>query len=494
MADSTPSARPDQKPEEEKSIQGVWQNLTEFLNQLLDIREDSDRSETVDSVRKDINFKGHNAWILIFSIMVASVGLNANSPAVVIGAMLISPLMGPIVGVGLGTAINDGVMLRRSVTNMLVMVILSIVTSSLYFLITPIKTLSLELAARTEPNILDVLVAIFGGLALIVAKAKKGTISNAIAGVAIGTALMPPLCTAGYGLATAQWFKLLGALYLFFINSVFIALSTYLVCKLLRFPMVRYANARQRKKVSRIATAIGIAVLIPSIVLFIKLYQKQQYITNSEQFVEKIITHPGTRAQPEWNQEEKRLDVVLLGRQVPQSTLDDWEYKFNNNEAFEDCTIEFYQGSMTIISDGNEDVEKLQEERINDIKLIQNKDQRIAALEQELRATSERFKNLQIISDEAMILYPEISKLSYAPVVNRDFVTKQYDTTEVFTIAYMDTTLTTNARSQIALRMQNWLKFRMGSDKVELKEFRAAIVPSDSVKPNVQPVELVKKK
>ncbi|MDP5101958.1 MAG: DUF389 domain-containing protein, partial [Nonlabens sp.] len=195
-----------------------WGFISKFLHDLLDIRRDSSAIETIDAVRKDISFQGHNAWILVFSIMVASVGLNANSTAVVIGAMLISPLMGPIVGMGLGTAINDGTMLRRSLLNLGVMVGLSLLTATLYFLITPINEYTPELRARTYPTILDVLIAIFGGLALIVAKAKKGTISNAIAGVAIATALMPPLCTAGYGIAGGNLEVFGGAMYLFLIN------------------------------------------------------------------------------------------------------------------------------------------------------------------------------------------------------------------------------------------------------------------------------------
>jgi uncharacterized hydrophobic protein (TIGR00271 family) len=489
--ENTQPNQPANQPEaDDKSIGGILKNFSDFLRQLLDIREDSDRSETVESVRKDINFKGHNAWILIFSIMVASVGLNANSPAVVIGAMLISPLMGPIVGVGLGTAINDGRMLRRSITNMLVMVILSVITSSIYFAITPLQEMGSELAARTEPTILDVLVAIFGGLALIVAKAKKGTISNAIAGVAIGTALMPPLCTAGYGFATGQWLKLAGALYLFFINSVFIALATFLVCKFLRFPMVKYANAKQRKRVNRIATALGILVLIPSIYLFYNLYTETKYVSQARKFVNEVVTHPGTRAQADWNHEDKKLEVILLGRQVPQPTLDDWTYKFNSEETFEDCKIEFLQNSYTVISDNDEDVERLQEERINDIKLIQNKDQRIAALERELEFTMASFKNLKVLAQEAEYLYPEISAISYAPVVGRNQLTKAFDTVDVFTITYADTLIPQNQKSQIAARMQSWLKFRMDSEKVEVKEFSESIVPSDTTKPNVQPVKI----
>ena len=207
----------------------TWSNVKKFLRELFDIRTDSDRDATIEAVKKDIPFKGHTAWILIFSIFVASIGLNVSSTAVVIGAMLISPLMGPIVGIGLSVAINDVETLRRSLQNLGVMVFLSVLTAFLYFKISPLTEETPELLARTYPTILDVLVAIFGGLGLIVAKTKSGTIASVIFGVAIATALMPPLCTVGYGLAIGNISYAGGALYLFSINAVFIALATFIV-------------------------------------------------------------------------------------------------------------------------------------------------------------------------------------------------------------------------------------------------------------------------
>ncbi len=199
----------------------TWASIKLFLIELFDISSDTDFDATIDAVKKDISFKGHTAWILIFSIFVASIGLNVSSTAVVIGAMLISPLMGPIVGVGLSVAINDIETLRRSLINLGVMVFLSVLTAFLYFKLSPLTEETPELIARTYPTILDVLIAIFGGLGLIVAKTKSGTIASVIFGVAIATALMPPLCTVGYGLAVGSGEYALGAMYLFSINAVF---------------------------------------------------------------------------------------------------------------------------------------------------------------------------------------------------------------------------------------------------------------------------------
>ena len=179
-----------------------------------------DEMETIDYISKNVEFKGANLWILIFAILVASVGLNVNSTAVIIGAMLISPLMGPIMGVGLAAGINDFELLKKSLKNLGIAIAISIITSTIYFSFTPLNDAQSELLARTEPSIWDVLIALFGGLAGIVAGSRKEK-SNAIPGVAIATALMPPLCTAGYGLATGNVYYFFGAFYLFFINSVF---------------------------------------------------------------------------------------------------------------------------------------------------------------------------------------------------------------------------------------------------------------------------------
>ncbi|MGJ8684729.1 MAG: DUF389 domain-containing protein [Nonlabens sp.] len=465
--------------ENQQKISGIWENTMAFLHDLLDIREDSDRDETIESVRKDISFQGHNAWILIFSIFVASIGLNANSTAVVIGAMLISPLMGPIVGMGLGTAINDNTMLRRSWINLIVMVLLSLFTASLYFFISPMKEMTPELEARTFPTILDVLIAIFGGLALIVAKAKKGTISNAIAGVAIATALMPPLCTAGYGIATWQLKVFGGAMYLFCINAVFIALATFLVCKLLKFPMVKYANQAKRQRVSRLASLIGFLVLLPSIYLFYQLYQDQMKQIAVDSFVKEYVQYDGMRPNAEWNKETQTLDVVMLGAPVPDPIVKEWEKKFNLQENLEESKVRFYQGS-TMPTTNNDGVEVVQEELIDKLRLIQDKDVRIAALEDELRRVNEQDRNFDIISEEVRLNYPQVASISYAESVNKDFITQKMDTISQYNIRFNDTTLTTQDRTNLKTRMANWLRYRLKTDRVQVKEIAASVTVVDS--------------
>ena len=272
-----------------KDVQGLFSSIKTFLSELLDFRDDTDRDATIAAIKTDISFKGATAWILICSIFVASVGLNADSTAVVIGAMLISPLMGPILGVGMSIAINDIDTLRKSLINLATMIVLSLLTAFLFFWLFPLSEDNSELLGRTRPDIRDVLIAFFGGLALIIARTKKGTIASVIFGVAIATALMPPLCTAGYGLAIGNWEYFGGAMYLFTINTIFIALATFLVLKILRFPMLKYANSAKRKLISRLATIVAIVVMIPAVWTFLTVLKESRYERDFNAFVKNDI-------------------------------------------------------------------------------------------------------------------------------------------------------------------------------------------------------------
>ena len=268
-----------------KNAKGFFQSLYIFFKETLDFRKNTDKESTINSIKEDISIKGATAWILICSIFVASVGLNANSIPVVIGAMLISPLMGPILGFGMSIAINDLETLKRSLINFIVMVILSVITAYLFFAFFPLREESSELLSRTRPDIRDVLIAFFGGLALIIAKTKKGTISSVIFGVAIATALMPPLCTVGYGLATGNISFSIGAMYLFMINSLYIVLATYLVIKLLGFPMINYANSKRRALIARIVTFFSILMIIPAFYTFMGVLNESKFNSSAKEFL-----------------------------------------------------------------------------------------------------------------------------------------------------------------------------------------------------------------
>ena len=222
----------------------LHKQIVDFFVRNFDIRQEKeDDRETIESIKRGVEFKGTNLWVLIFATFIASLGLNMNSTAVIIGAMLISPLMGPIMGFGLGLGTFDFELIKRAFRNFATATVFGIITSTIYFLLTPIDEAQSELLARTQPTVYDVLIAFFGGLAGIVASSTKSK-GNVIPGVAIATALMPPLCTAGFGLASGNLYYFFGALYLYFINTVFISLATFLVVRLLKYPKANPEQAR----------------------------------------------------------------------------------------------------------------------------------------------------------------------------------------------------------------------------------------------------------
>ncbi|MBO4918058.1 MAG: DUF389 domain-containing protein [Bacteroidales bacterium] len=263
--------------------------FTRYLKDHVNMSEDIDHGNASLSIRKNIAFKGPNVFILACAIIIASVGLNVNSIPVIIGAMLISPVMGPILGFGFGLGVQDNRLVKDSLENFGVMVAISIAASALYFILSPLNLENpSELLARTNPSIYDVLIALFGGIAgmLETSRKERGTV---IAGVAIATALMPPLCTVGYGLSILNWHYVLGALYLFLINSIFIALATFLTAKYLRFPLVIETEVDgKRQRLSKRAIAfILLVMIVPSIFSAIRMVQENNFRIHAERLVSK---------------------------------------------------------------------------------------------------------------------------------------------------------------------------------------------------------------
>ena len=276
-------------PQDASKKQGLTFNLG-YLRQLFDITNGTDYAATLEAVRQDIPFRGATAWVLICSIFIACIGLNTDSTAVVIGAMLIAPLMGPVLGTGVGLAINDLDMIKSATQNFVVMVLLSAVTATIFFLFFPLQQESSELLARTQPDIRDVFIAFFGGAALAIARTKKGTIASVIFGVAIATALMPPLCTIGYGIAVGNIGYALGALYLFFINATFIAFASFVVVKLLRFPMIHYADSKRRRFVVRFVSFFAFLVMIPAGVTFINALEENAFRKQANTYLDTHVS------------------------------------------------------------------------------------------------------------------------------------------------------------------------------------------------------------
>tara|TARA_B110000211_G_C14075093_1_gene551672 strand:+ start:743 stop:2179 length:1437 start_codon:yes stop_codon:yes gene_type:complete len=286
----------DNTPEEPKKEEASSTNLNtnfrdfitslyHFVRQTLSFTDEVDKEATIKVIKGEIDFKGFNIWILIFSIIIASIGLNTDSTAVIIGAMLISPLMGPIMGMGLSLGTNDWSTLVRSFKSFVITVGVSLVTSTLYFSISPFGEAGEEILSRTHPELRDVFIAIFGGLAGIMASSRN-KISNVIPGVAIATALMPPLCTAGYGIATLNLQFFLGAFYLFVINSVYIALTSFVVIKYLKFPLVHFLDEIKEKKFKKYILVFSILLIIPSIWTLVKSYQKNDFEANAKEYIE----------------------------------------------------------------------------------------------------------------------------------------------------------------------------------------------------------------
>ncbi|RYG01413.1 MAG: TIGR00341 family protein, partial [Chitinophagaceae bacterium] len=299
--------------------------ISKFFNDLFNLQEDkAEESEIVESIRKNITFRGTNLWTLIFAMFIASIGLNVNSPAVIIGAMLISPLMGPIMGIGLGIGIYDFELIKKGIKNLIIAAVMSIVISSIYFVVTPLHEASSELLARTRPALWDVIIAFLGGLAGIVAGTRR-TKGNVIPGVAIATALMPPLCTAGYGLATGQYYYFLGALYLFSINSIFICLATVLIVRYLRFHKIEYPNETRRKRVQRSIWIMVTLTILPSLYLTWRIVQQSIFEEKAKRFIQTEFQMNETQVVNQAYRlkgDVKVIELLLLGRELRQQTID----------------------------------------------------------------------------------------------------------------------------------------------------------------------------
>ena len=418
--------------------QEVKNRITSFLYQLFDFRDDTDHEETITDIKADIPFKGATAWILIFAVFVASIGLNADSTAVVIGAMLISPLMGPILGLGMSFALNDIETFKRSLINLGVMIGLSLFASFMFFYFFPLSEDTSELLGRIKPDIRDVLIAFFGGLALMVAKTKKRTISSVIFGVAIATALMPPLCTAGYGLAKGNFQYFFGAMYLFTINTIFIALAGFVVLKMLRFPMHKYANSKTRKRYATIATVLGIAVMIPAIFTFIRVFEESQIERAFNAFVKnevKTIENFQLIGDPELDIPNREIRMSFLN-EVTEGESNILSNQLNDNEynKIKDFQIKI-KGSDTksfelITTAYKEKREELQESK----NIIAGLQKQIASLEQTILGLNERIEKdaqsesakvvaFSRVAKEAKIRYVDIEEIGFATILNsKDFI------------------------------------------------------------------------
>ncbi len=460
-----------------QDAKGLFVSVRTFLSELLDFRHDTDRDATIAAIKSDISFKGATAWILICSIFVASVGLNANSTAVVIGAMLISPLMGPILGIGMSIAINDIDTLKKSLINLATMIVLSLLTAYLFFKFFPLGNQETsELLGRVKPDIRDVLIAFFGGLALIIARTKKGTIASVIFGVAIATALMPPLCTAGYGLADGNWSYFLGAMNLFTINTIFIALATFIVLKVLRFPMLKYANSSKRKRIARFAALLAILVMIyPSITFYRVLvntglekdyssFIKNEVKSNHELWLQNDIP----------NYEEKKITLYFNG-EITDATEADLRNELKGYEKIKDF-------ELIISGNKNRSIDKISDAYDRAIAELDKKDNVISGLQKEISELQENISGLnqqleaQNASDDiafsslakdAKIRFNDLEYFGYAKMLeSKDFI--KVDTLTVANVKWKSSLNDSIVKVQES-NLLTWLKGELKTEKITIK-------------------------
>ena len=403
---------------EEKTIKSVKKSKYSFkrlFHAAFNLSADQASYEEIrEGIESGVELRGTNMCILILAIFIASVGLNMNSTAVIIGAMLISPLMGAIMGIGFSIAIYDMDLLKRSATVLLFEVIVALATSTMYFSLTPITTASSELLARTSPTVWDVLIAVCGGLAGMIGNTRKEK-SNIIPGVAIATALMPPLCTAGYGLAVGNLRYFAGAMYLFLINGIFIAISTMLITIFLRLPSKNEANQGTRKQLVKRVALIAIVTIVPSVYFAADIAHDTVFETNVANFVEKEFHFENTQVvKYSVDEENKELNVAVIGTTLDNNTIsalsqsmkdyhiDSLALKVQQTEVKAGITpeeLEAYVKNETsqLSVENEEDYQELQSQLI--------------AAKSELSAYQEKEIDVMVLQEELQVLYPSVTKL-----------------------------------------------------------------------------------
>ncbi|MFM1874297.1 MAG: hypothetical protein RL266_34 [Bacteroidota bacterium] len=451
----------------------VMVSLRDFARTTMNLADDSDQEGTIEAIKKDMVFRGHVVWILICSIFIASIGLNLNSTAVIIGAMLISPLMGPILAIGLSVGTNDWETLKRALKNFGVMIIIALLTSTIYFFITPLHEAQPELLARTKPTFLDALIAIFGGLAGIIGVSRRNR-GNVIPGVAIATALMPPLCTAGYGLANGEFSYFLGAFYLFTLNSIFIAGSTFLIVRYLQFPLVSFVNADTEKRVKRYMVAFVIIVLLPSAWIFYGLVKETIFMGKAEKFIAQNLVIDGTEIiskRISYTDTVSRIDLFIMGEPISQQTQEQLENRMAA-EGLVNTVLKIHQPKDVSSDIAGKLSKEVRVGVLEDIyekneQLMAEKDARIAELEKRLVVFQKDSVPIANIMKEVQINHPNISRLAYGRTV--ELGKSNVDTIPMFLLKWNNTTEGEKQKEKETLH--RWLKQRLDLDTLRLVEF-----------------------
>ncbi len=445
-----------------RSSFSLWlRDVGEYLKDRFSLEDDkAQRDEVVANIAKGVEFRGVNLWVLIFATMIASLGLNVNSAAVIIGAMLVSPIMGPIMGIGLSLGINDFELLKKSLRNFVLMFIVAIITSTIYFFISPLSSNSSELLARTTPTTYDVLIALFGGLAGIVAQTRQDRTSTVIPGVAIATALIPPLCTAGFGIATGQLRFFLGAFYLFFINSVFIALATYLMVRFLKYEKKVFIDKVRERNVKRLMMAITLVTFVPSVVIGFHMVQVSLFESSADKYVSQVFNFPHTRViecnkRYAHGRHPSQIELLLLGEPLGDEVVENARSQLERF-GLTDTELIVRQAS----GEERVDVASLQQSYGE---LLEEKNRRIAEMSSLLQRY--RVTNVEVddISREMGAMMDNIRTVSLTKGITYDVAGTPGDTTLVCVVTPRDSMRAIDRETLI-----RWLRVRTHVDNVKL--------------------------
>lgn len=442
------------------TLKEILQHLKQYFN-LRPHKEDE--SEIIDQINSGITFRGGNLWVLIFAILIASLGLNVNSTAVIIGAMLISPLMGPIIGMGFALGTNDLDMLKRAAKNYAISTLISILTATLYWFLTPLSDAQSELLARTSPTLYDVLIAFCGGAAGIIALCTKGK-SNVIPGVAIATALMPPLCTAGFGLGTGHIMYFLGAFYLFFINTVFICLATLAGVKLMHFEKKVFLTPERERRVRQIVTTVVVVTMIPAAIVTANIVKKSIFDSNVSRFVKSELSQTGTQViSTDVDKENLTLRVVAVGREFGDAAIRQAESQMGNY-SLDKYRLTIIQGAQ---SDSilllNNKLSQISASREEEHRRMQELSQQVGQYESRL-AEYTRLETINSkIASELPILFPTIESIS----LSRQSVETDGKQPDIVS-AYVEPKKGKFVHPDDARRLRQWLKARTEADSIAL--------------------------
>lgn len=423
-----------------------------FLDHFRIAEEKEDFQSAARAVENGIIFRGTNLWILIFAIFIASLGLNVNSNAVIIGAMLISPLMGPIIGIGLSVGINDLLLLKKAVSNLSLAVVVALATSTLYFLISPLNEAHSELLARTYPTIYDVFIALFGGFAgtLAIFSKNKG---NVIPGAAIATALMPPLCTAGYGVATWQWNFFLGAFYLFIINTVFIASATLFTVRLLKFPYKHLLDPAAETRTRRVITAIILLTLVPSIYFGYDIVQQDRFRQDANRFIERESTLPNDYLlNKKIDAKEKKILLVYGGKEISVNEIESLKRKLPYYDL-ENAQLEVNQGFAYL----NEETKNAIDPKLAEMGAALNaKEAEIRQLKCELDSLSANKVKSEELFAELKAQYPALKSIRYSATAAFVQNAQMQNHSPLVSIEF-----TNRLSTQEKAKIRNWLKVKL---------------------------------